>query len=164
MNLEIPDEISKALIDKNTDELGLVVRSHLYIESLLNELLSELIPFSEHLDQMHLKYSDKVKLACAMGLDAELKPMLLSLGSLRNKFSHNINTKIDAELVKDLHSKVHHLTRIGTPKMLNSLRPEGPEIESFQGAHPRDQFTSLVISLWVIMHGALNEVKSGHNL
>lgn len=67
MTREIPQDLSSALIGE--DELGLAIRSHLYIESLLDELLSLLIPFPSHFEEINLNYASKVKMACAMGLD-----------------------------------------------------------------------------------------------
>jgi hypothetical protein len=136
----------------------------LYIENLLDELLSLLIPFPEHLEEINLTYANKVKLACAMGFDHELKPMLLALGTIRNRFSHNLHKKIDSEMVKNLHSLVHEKTRESLPEIINSNCESEEKINSFNQGHPRDQFTVLVISLWVIMNGAILEVKNGYGL
>lgn len=164
MKPDLPDEIGHKLISEDSNEVGLVIRSHLYIEILLNELLSLLTPVPEHLESMNLTYANKVKLACAMGLDPEFKSMLLALGTIRNKFSHNLNKTIDADMVKDLHSQVHSKTRESFPKFINKLNESGQKINSFNEGHPRDQFTALVINLWVIMHGAVKEAKSERHL
>tara|TARA_R110000787_G_scaffold218812_1_gene327501 strand:- start:72 stop:557 length:486 start_codon:yes stop_codon:yes gene_type:complete len=156
MTKEMPEELSSALIGE--DELGLAIRSHLYIENLLDELLRTLIPFPDHYDEMNLTYALKVKLACAMGLDPELKSMLLVLGSIRNQFSHNLNKRIDETMVKDLHSKVAAKVREDMPWILAQLRDDGKKV-SFQDAHPRDQYFALVSSLWVILNSAIAQAK-----
>jgi hypothetical protein len=74
------------------DDLGVVVRTHIYIESKVNELLDLLIPFPAQLP--HLRYEQKIKLCCAMGMDKTLFLPLKELGDLRNSFGHNINTKL----------------------------------------------------------------------
>lgn len=164
MTPDMPEELSKALISVDQDELGLVLRSHLYIENLLDELLSLLIPFPEHVEEMSLTYANKVRLACAMGLDRELKSMLLVLGAIRNKFSHNLHQKIDSEMVKNLHGSVHENTRKHFPEIVNKISENEGGISSFNQCHPRDQFTALVISLWIIMNGAILEVKDEYGL
>jgi hypothetical protein len=74
------------------DDLGVVVRSHIYIESAVNALLDLLIPVPDQLP--HLRYEQRLKLCCAMGMDKTLFPPLIELGNLRNSFGHNINTKL----------------------------------------------------------------------
>jgi hypothetical protein len=152
-----PDELSKALLEE--DELGVVLRSHLYIEHKLDELLSIMVPFPSFYEEMNLNYANKVKLACAMGLDPDFKPMLLALGTIRNKFSHNLNKKIDDEMVRNLHSVAHKNLRDSLPEFVNQSLSESEAISSFNEAHPRDQFTSLIATLWIVLCGAVNETE-----
>lgn len=153
----MPIELFESLLAE--DELGLVIRSHLYIENILDEILSILIPAPKHLEDMNLGYSAKVKLICALGFDPDYKQMLLALGSYRNKFAHNIKTKIDEKLVKDLHSKVHQTLRDAFPKITQNISGQKHNKLSFNEIHPRDQFIGLVVSLWVVMNGAAEEAK-----
>jgi len=161
MSPDLENDFRKALLED--DEIEIVIRSHLYIENLLDELLSSLLPFPEEYEEMNLSYANKVRLVCAAGFDKNFKPMLLALGSIRNKFSHDLNTKIDSELVKDLNSKMHPIAREGTAKMLSEMAGE-KEFKYFQQHHPRDQFTTLVLNLWVIMNGAVREAKEYHGV
>jgi len=156
MNNEMPKDLSDALLGE--DELGLAIRSHLYVENLLDELLAQLIPFPNLYEEMHLNYAGKVKLACDMGLDPSYKSMLLALGDIRNKFAHNLDKSIDEEMVKDLHSKVDEGLRLGTPVILNNISGE-ENVNSFRDAHPRDQFLFLVLRLWMIINSAIDQVK-----
>ena len=153
----LPEELSNALFEE--DELGVVLRSHLYIENKLEELLSLMVPFPRYYEEMNLSYASKVKLACAMGLDPQFKPMLLALGTIRNKFSHNLDKSIDEKMVKDLHSASHKILRESLPKFVNKHSTDGKVITSFNEAHPRDQFTTLVVGLWIVLCGAVNEVE-----
>ncbi len=157
MTVEMPDELSKALIEER-DELGVVLRAQLYIENKLDELLLSMIPKPEHFHQMQLNYSAKVKLACALGFDSDFKGMLLALGSIRNKFAHNLDQAIDEETMKNLHSVAHPLYRERLPEFINS-QSQGSKVSSFNEVHPRDQFTTLVIALWVIMTRAIEQVE-----
>lgn len=153
----LPEELSKAL-DKE-DELGLVLRAHLYIENKLEELLYLLVPVPRYYEEMNLNYVNKVKLACALGLDPGFKGMLLVLGSIRNKFAHNLSKKIDAEMVKNLHSVAHEKYRNMLPSFINKISVDNENLKSFNEVHPRDQFTTLVMTLWVVLNGAIQEAK-----
>jgi hypothetical protein len=94
-----------------------------------------------------------------LGFDSDFKPMLLMLGSIRNKFSHNLHKKIDDEMVKNLHSVAHQTFRNSLAEFLNKLSSEGKTISSFHEAHPRDQFTALVLALWLVLCEAVNEAE-----
>jgi hypothetical protein len=86
------------------DDLGVVVRTHIYIESGVNSILEQLIPFPEELPR--LRYEQKLKLCCAMGLDKSLLSPLKELGNLRNSFGHDINTRLSTASVSKLLSAV----------------------------------------------------------
>ena len=153
---DMPKELSDALIGE--DELGLVIRSHLYIENLLDELLVLLFPCPKHYEEMQLNYSVKVRLACAMGLNPSCKSMLLAVGDIRNKFAHNLGKSIDENMVRDFHSKVDDDLRLATSEILNNINAEN-NLKSFTDAHPRDQYFFLVVRLWSIMLKAVNQAK-----
>jgi hypothetical protein len=86
------------------DDLGVVVRTHIYIESGVNSILEQLIPFPGELPR--LRYEQKLKLCCAMGMDKTLLSPLIELGNLRNSFGHNINTRLSTTSVAKLLSAV----------------------------------------------------------
>lgn len=120
------------------DDLGVVVRTHIYIESAVNALLDLLITFPGELPR--LSYEQKLKLCCAMGMDKALFMPLKELGDLRNSFGHNITTKLSGASVKKLVASVsasdlqtitvsYKTTRIGTkenlPESFTELDPKG---------------------------------------
>jgi hypothetical protein len=157
MNSEMSSELKKALLAE--DELGLVVRSHLYVENLLDKLLALLAPFPEYLEEINLSYASKVRLVCVLGFDPDFKPMLLELVRIRNKFAHNLSQKIDLGMVKNLHSLIHSDLADEFPKAMRKIVGGDEYGPTFKEAHPRDQFTALVITLWVVMCGAVKEVN-----
>ncbi|MFQ3193962.1 MAG: hypothetical protein ACI9N3_000774 [Colwellia sp.] len=53
----------------NEDELGAVVRAHILIEQYVDHFLSLVVSNHDYLDKMSIDFSNKVKLAVAMGLD-----------------------------------------------------------------------------------------------
>ena len=120
------------------DDLGVVVRTHIYIESAVNALLDQLIPISSQLPR--LRYEQKLKLCCAMGMDKTLYLPLKELGDLRNSFGHNINTKLTSEACAKLLATVskddldsiaksykvtHAATKEGLPDSFAELDPKG---------------------------------------
>ena len=82
------------------DDLGVVIRTHIHIESSVNRLLNLLISLPDELPQ--LRYDQKLKLCCAMGMDKTLYPALKALGDLRNAFGHNIDTKLTSKSISQL--------------------------------------------------------------
>jgi hypothetical protein len=83
-------EFAQALIAE--DELGVVVRAHIYIESAIDQFLSfELHDYSQ---LGRIDYSMKVRIALACGLPSDFGASLRALGTLRNKFAHRLGTKL----------------------------------------------------------------------
>src|SRR5688572_1917704 len=86
------------------DELGVVVRSHIYVEEALNHLIDKLTPFPDHLPR--LRYEQRVNLACALGLRQEFAPALKELGDIRNSFGHRVDTKLTTAVTLGLFNKL----------------------------------------------------------
>ncbi len=138
------------------DELGLVVRSHLYVEKKLDELIECMVYDAVYIDKINLSYVNKVYLACALGLDTDFKPMLVKLGKLRNDFSHDLSAKIDTELVDNMHSYLHPKARKSIPVVMGA---DYVNENSFNESHPKDKFIFLVLTLLVVLSGAIEEIK-----
>lgn len=86
------------------DDLGVVLRAHIYIEHELKEYILELAPKPEHIKFLDYEYNGVVALALALGLSPELKPALSSIGGLRNRFAH----KLDMTLTKQEANSVYN--------------------------------------------------------
>ena len=85
------------------DDLGKVVRAHIYIEHELQDFILFAAPNPDQLTRFdHIEFSEKVRLALVLGLNSELKPALKAAGSLRNKFSHRLDMKLGEEDAKNL--------------------------------------------------------------
>ena len=85
------------------DELGIVVRAHIYIEARLIELLEHMVVDRKHLNQMDLDYAQRVHLTIALGLKPQHAPPLLALGTLRNTFAHRPEAKLTKDRVDNLY-------------------------------------------------------------
>jgi hypothetical protein len=75
---------------QNEDAMGAVLRAHLYLEGLLNELLVARVQDPKALDRMNLMYDRKVDLLAALGLKPSLIAPLKAIGKYRNKFAHDL--------------------------------------------------------------------------
>jgi hypothetical protein len=77
------------------DDLGVILRAHLYLESTLVELIREFLEEPQAIKLERLQFPVKLQLAIAVGalLDEYIAPLKL-LNSLRNRFAHDIGTKI----------------------------------------------------------------------
>jgi hypothetical protein len=85
------------------DDLGKVVRAHIYIEHELQDFIFFAAPNPGQLPRFeHMEFSEKVRLALVLGLNSELKPALNAAGNLRNKFSHKLDMKLGEEEAKNL--------------------------------------------------------------
>lgn len=90
-------ESARELLKKlgGADELSVVLRGHLYVESAINELFARAVPGSEHIIA-ELGFFEKCKALRNMNLiDAKRRTLLMNLGKLRNEFAHDLNKKIN---------------------------------------------------------------------
>lgn len=78
------------------DDLTVVLRGHLSLEALLNELLDAAVP--AQLDELHrLRFLQRVDLAIALGvLDASYREGWRGVNELRNRFAHDVNASLSA--------------------------------------------------------------------
>ena len=87
----------KELTNVNKD-LFLVLKSHLFVESLMNKLIEKAFPKPSFITKK--SFSEKIKLFEAIGLDnedTELRSILFILNDIRNEFAHNFNFKLSSK-------------------------------------------------------------------
>ena len=134
------------------DELGVVVRAHIHIESVLLRLLDRMVVDQASLKRMSLDYGQRVNLALALGLKAQHGPPLLAVGTLRNAFAHRPETKLSKDRVDNLYKSlgaedrqvVQRCYEASNSKMLR----EAPGLRSLP---PKDQFVLMA----TVMRGML---------
>ncbi len=95
------DESSLKSILLNEDDLGKVVRIHIYIEELLNTYISKAIHSPTYLKKLNLDYSGQVNLALCLGLSDALQKPLNAIGKIRNDFAHKLNQRLDESRVNN---------------------------------------------------------------
>lgn len=81
------------------DNAGLVLRGHLHVEHELIKYISKQLPFPDRIDWGRIDYTGKVELALSCGLEVNIRPGLVHLGTLRNNFVSRFSSDIDPQWV-----------------------------------------------------------------
>ena len=95
----------------NIDDLTVVVRGHLVIESFLEQLLKKHMDLSEFDGQDDLTFSRKLKMVQGLGLLGDLYPSIRRLNKIRNDFAHDIRMQlqdVDISLFVELFERRGH--------------------------------------------------------
>ena len=91
------------------DDLGVVIRAQIHVESSLNDFIIKKISDLKTLRQ--LRFNQRIDLACELGLNSELKYPLKMLGDLRNDFAHKLDTTLSNEKVDSFHKAFDEKTK-----------------------------------------------------
>ena len=146
---------------RGEDELGAVIRAHLHVEAALNELLNALIPAPKHFESMNLRYTDKAKLACALGLSEEYLQPLQKLGALRNAFGHRLDTTITEKVIDELFNSFSSDSKrlMNDSYDLTSKQLPVGVSANLQELDPRSKFIFIAVALKAEIELATNEAK-----
>ena len=146
---------------RGEDDLGVVIRAHLHIESKLESLLRKLIPYYQHLEKARINYSQKVDLALAMGLKPEYSKVLRKLGKIRNDFAHKPGIDLTNRNVTDLYGALGQKDRdivLEGYKNTNKVIPEFPNTP-FNQLHYKERFILIVVTLYCLLETAIREAE-----
>ncbi len=80
------DELMAVLLQE--DDLGAVIRAHLYIEQDIDHIVSMKVANHDYISKLDMGFSKKIILAVALGLAEDLFKPLKSITNIRNKFAH----------------------------------------------------------------------------
>ena len=147
---------------QNEDELGAVVRSHIYVESALVFLLEHLVVDKKYLGKLDLDYSQRVDLAIALGLKPEHAAPLHALGTIRNAFAH----RLDAKLTKDRVDALYKQFSASDKKVLNAaFKRTSSQVpvagaKSLRALTAKDQFALMAVALRSLILVAIGELPS----
>ena len=151
MRIETPPEVDPRFVAAllGEDELGVVVRSHIFVEANINRYLELVVSAPEQLRGMGLRYRQRVQLACALGFDPDYQDALVALGEIRNAFSHKLDTQLTSTVVDGLFAKLPpqgkravELSYEGTKAQ---LKAEGKL--TLHDLAPREKFILITLSL-----------------
>ena len=139
------------------DIFVVLIRGHLYCEAALADLLRQNLKFPEELNIDRLDYQAKVNLCAALGLFGAfaLKPGMSKLGSLRNRFVHQLEYKATEQDLTDLLNTVKG--SLGMPAQFLLRR----------GTEYPNGFRKCVMALWVplaLLCAPMEERKSARDL
>ena len=135
------------------DDLGAVIRAHLYLERELNYFIEAVVDPAV-LKVLKPRYHQKVRLAVALGLPERFAGSLSCIGEIRNTFAHElhpvltqaqVNRFFDA-LGEDLQSKAQQ-----SFISIRATRPGADVVRSIFDIAPRDQFSIYMVQLWTAL-------------
>jgi hypothetical protein len=134
------------------DDIGKVIRTHIYIESVLNEFIEFALMNPSYLKPLSLDYFGKVHLAACIGLNEDLIKPLLQIGNIRNRFAHRPNQIINKEIVNNFYASFSGKQKV----IINSISKNASDSEagdSQQGAKEdtNEKFMSLSMALFYLL-------------
>jgi hypothetical protein len=143
------------------DELGAVVRSHIYVESRINDYLELVAARPEHLSGLGLRYRQKVQLACVLGFDPDFIKPLGVLGEIRNKFSHKLDTSLTPELVNQLYDALPPFGKqsVGASFTRTKMQLHAEGVTQVSQLQPRDKFILITLTLERVVMAAILLIK-----
>ncbi len=116
----------KLITDLNSeDDVGLLLRGHLYIERELVRLLEFHLKHPDLFDTESINFPKKIYLAGAMGIltTDEIKPYMV-LNKLRNQLAHNLDSQI---MEKDIRGLVEALNERQLTMMSVAIEARPPQ-------------------------------------
>ncbi len=146
---------------RGEDELGAVIRSHIYVESALVFLLEHLVVDRKYLEKLDLDYSQRIDLAIALGLKAEHAPPLRALGTIRNAFAHRLNAKLTKDRVDALYKQFSasdkEILHAAFKRTSSQVPIEGAK--SLRSLSEKDQFALMAVALRSLILVAIGELN-----
>jgi hypothetical protein len=138
----IADEMTEAFLNATSveDDLGFVIRAHIFIEHELRRLIEAAIPNPEHLELDKLSYGNAIKLVFALGFDLRFKGSLQILGRLRNKFAHKLDMQLSDKDADDIYRSLSVRDRELMATVDADLRARGKIAHApFEHLPPKDR-------------------------
>lgn len=156
-----PEQADLIEILTGEDELGVVIRAHILIESQLLNLFDLLVPYPKHLEKVRLGYNQNVDFALALGLKPQYGPPLKRFGKIRNDFAHRPDTSLSDKHVNDLFGALDPQDRqVVLRCTVSTNRKIGRSTDvAFRELDRKDRFTLIVVALHAALLAAVMEVK-----
>jgi hypothetical protein len=146
----------------NEDDLGVVIRAHIYIEHELTEFIQARLSDPSILKPLHPTYEDKVLLAVGLGLSQDYQAALANIGKLRNGFAHELRGSLGQQEANNLRRAmavealdIARRSYAATREKLASNRPKKLEQQE-----PRDEIALYLVVLWSALATAAVQAKA----
>ncbi|TXN41431.1 hypothetical protein FV232_24760 [Methylobacterium sp. WL30] len=135
------------------DELGAVVRGHIYIESELIDFIRARLPNPAGIKDLEIDYYGRIKLAIALGLDESFGPSLKFVGTLRNRFAHRLDAAIGKQDADAFEKALgpHKAVTSEAFKTAHIKRGTFETTVAIKQQEPRDRVTLGFVTLWAAM-------------
>lgn len=138
----------------NEDDLGKVVRIHIYIEDLINTYVNKAIDSPIYLKKLNLDYSGQVNLALCLGLSDALQKPLNAIGKIRNDFAHRLNQKLDKSRVNNFFNTFSSDQK---SELMETIR--NTSWGSWGKASNEEKFTALCIALYYLCKAEITRLE-----
>jgi hypothetical protein len=132
------------------DDLGAVIRSHLYLERELNHF-NEARVDPAVLKVFKPRYNQKVRLAVALGLSEHFAAPLLYIGDIQNTFAHELQPQLTLEQTKRLYAILGQQLKDAASQSFERIKANSSDEHfpsSFSSLSPRDQLSVIMVPLW----------------
>jgi len=144
------------------DDMGAVIRTHIRLENLLAQFIDVSAPRVTHVKRLNLDFDGRVTLALLLGLDEDIGYALRALGTLRNRFAHNLETQLDAQAVQSIYSCLPSRTKDGLGVVFEAIAKQDEGFRAkrkFSNLSPKEQFKHIAVSIWVVVEADLDDAK-----
>ena len=161
---DINPSFLKALLAE--DEVGCVVRSHLYVEAQVDRYLGLAVVNPKHLDDLDLSYAKKIELLCCLGFDTQFRGALKRLGRLRNSFAHDLSSRLTQKSVSDLYNALPDFGRDAahiSVDLLHQALGKSGNAPKYKALPEKLQFVLIVLNLERICCAACDLVQEARN-
>lgn len=148
------------------DEVGRVIRSHLHLEAQIIRYLELSVVRPEYLDKLNLTYARKIDLICCLGFDENFRSALKKLGSIRNKFAHDLSYRLSKEVIKDLYNSLPEFGKKAVVRSVGILITKLglEEIEpKFENVPIDLQFVIIMLNLERVCYAACDLIEQASN-
>ncbi|MDQ3773656.1 MAG: hypothetical protein M3461_04405 [Pseudomonadota bacterium] len=138
-SLPINAEFISALLAE--DEVGSVIRSHLYVEVQVSAFL---------------------ELACCLGFDAKFRGALKRIGKLRNSFAHDLSLSLSQRVVSDLYNGLPKFAQKAihsSVDILHQMCKAVPQPSKYAQLSPKMQFVLIALTLERVCFAACELVR-----
>ena len=145
---EINPSFLKALLAE--DEVGCVIRSHLYVERQIDRYIRLAVVEPKYLAGIDLSYAKKVELLCCLGFDRQFRGALKRLGKLRNEFAHDLSLSLTQQAVNDLYNALPDFGRQAvhiSVELLHQALGKTGKPPKYGALLPKLQFVLVVLNL-----------------
>lgn len=166
--METPEHVHRAIEElasdlAREDEMGAVVRAHIRLENILLQIVDLLVVSPAHLKRMNLDYDAYVSLALALGLSEAYGAPLRAMGSLRNKFAHQLGTSLDAATVNNLYSALAPKEKQQVQTSFARIRAENESVQvikKYAELGEKDKFQLIAVILWTSLQATLLKLQA----